>query len=72
MKFLRLDFMCPGFFFWCFVKVLQSVSEEYRCLDTFRGSHNNILYIFCHNPMSPQRQCKEFWEVDLHTDVKFR
>uniref|UniRef100_A0A8C3A3I6 Sperm associated antigen 17 n=1 Tax=Cyclopterus lumpus TaxID=8103 RepID=A0A8C3A3I6_CYCLU len=55
-----------------FPQVLQSASEEYRCLDTFRGSHNNILYIFCHNPMSPYRQCKEFWDVTLHTDVKFR
>ncbi|KAM9335587.1 sperm-associated antigen 17 [Symphorus nematophorus] len=55
-----------------FPQVLQSASEEYRCLDTFRGSHNNILYIFCHNPMSPYHQCKEFWDVALHTDVKFR
>ncbi|XP_068569604.1 sperm-associated antigen 17 isoform X3 [Cebidichthys violaceus] len=55
-----------------FPQVLQLASEEYRCLDTVRGSHNNILYIFCHNPMSPYRQCKEFWDVTLHTDVKFR
>lgn len=54
------------------VKVLQSASEEYRCLDTFRGSHNNTLYIFCHNPVSPSLQCKELWNVALHTDVKFR
>ncbi|XP_065806901.1 sperm-associated antigen 17 [Labrus bergylta] len=55
-----------------FPQVLQSASDEYCCLDTFRGSLNNILYIFCHNPMSPYRQCKEFWDVTLHTDVKFR
>ncbi|KAF3836961.1 hypothetical protein F7725_004425 [Dissostichus mawsoni] len=55
-----------------FQQVLQLASEDYCCLDTFRGSHNNILYIFCHNPMSPYRQCKEFWDVALHTDVKFR
>ncbi|KAI4808604.1 hypothetical protein KUCAC02_000658 [Chaenocephalus aceratus] len=55
-----------------FQQVLQLASEEYCCLDTFRGSHNNILYIFCHNPMSPYRQCKEFWDVALHTDIKFR
>ncbi|XP_027134086.1 sperm-associated antigen 17 isoform X1 [Larimichthys crocea] len=55
-----------------FPQVLQLASEEYRCLDTFRGSHNKILYIFCHNPMSPYHQCKEFWDVALHTDVKFR
>uniref|UniRef100_A0A3P8QUV4 Sperm associated antigen 17 n=1 Tax=Astatotilapia calliptera TaxID=8154 RepID=A0A3P8QUV4_ASTCA len=52
--------------------LLQLASEEYCCLDTFRGSHNNILYVFCHNPMSPQRQSREFWHVALHTDVKFR
>lgn len=67
-----LNFMCRRFFFWSYVQVLQSASEECRCLDTFRGSHNNILYIFCHNPMSRQRQCTEFWDVSLHTDVKFR
>ncbi|XP_049923564.1 sperm-associated antigen 17 isoform X3 [Epinephelus moara] len=55
-----------------FPQVLQLASEEYRCLDTFRGSLNNILYIFCHNPMSPDRRCKEFWDIALHTDVKFR
>ncbi|XP_061566173.1 sperm-associated antigen 17 [Cololabis saira] len=55
-----------------FQQVLQLASEEYCCLDTFRGSLNNTLYIFCHNPMNSHRQCKEFWEVSLHTDVKFR
>ncbi|XP_037613814.1 sperm-associated antigen 17 isoform X2 [Sebastes umbrosus] len=55
-----------------FPQVLQLASEEYCCLDTFRGSHNNILYIFCHNPMSSYRQCNESWDVALHTDVKFR
>ncbi|XP_008296225.1 sperm-associated antigen 17 [Stegastes partitus] len=55
-----------------FPQVLQSASEEYRCMDTFRGSHRKILYIFCHNPMSPHRQSKEFWDVALHTDVRFR
>ncbi|XP_041842655.1 sperm-associated antigen 17 isoform X2 [Melanotaenia boesemani] len=55
-----------------FPQVLQLASEEYRCLDTFRGSHNNVLYIFCHNPMSSDRQSKELWDVKLHTDVKFR
>ncbi|XP_077598799.1 sperm-associated antigen 17 [Stigmatopora nigra] len=66
---------------WCYVEhyesailsqVLQSVSQQYRCLDTLRGSHNNVMYIFCHNPMSSQRSCKEFWNVAIHTDVKFR
>ncbi|XP_070710647.1 sperm-associated antigen 17 [Pempheris klunzingeri] len=55
-----------------FPQVLHLASEEYRCMDTFRGSQNNILYAFCHNPMSPHRQCKESWDVALHTNVKFR
>ncbi|XP_067379815.1 sperm-associated antigen 17 [Channa argus] len=55
-----------------FPQVLQLASEEYCCLDTFRGSHNNILYIFCHNPMGSQCHSKEFWGVALHTNVKFR
>ncbi|XP_030017766.1 sperm-associated antigen 17 [Sphaeramia orbicularis] len=53
-------------------QVLQLASEEYRCMDTFRGSSNNILYIFCHNPMTGHRQCKESWDVALHTNIKFR
>ncbi|KAM6908930.1 sperm-associated antigen 17 [Xenentodon cancila] len=55
-----------------FQQVLQQASEEYCCLDTFRGSLNNTLYIFCHNPVNSDHQCKEFWDVTLHTDVKFR
>uniref|UniRef100_A0A1A8F784 Sperm associated antigen 17 n=2 Tax=Nothobranchius korthausae TaxID=1143690 RepID=A0A1A8F784_9TELE len=53
-------------------QVLMSASEEYQCLDTFRGSHENIVYVFCHNPMNCQRRSKELWDVALHTDVKFR
>ncbi|XP_034020018.1 sperm-associated antigen 17 [Thalassophryne amazonica] len=53
-------------------QMLQFVSEEFRCLDTTGGSCNNTLYIFCHNPMSANRQCKEFWDTFLHTDVGFR
>uniref|UniRef100_A0A1A7X1U9 Sperm associated antigen 17 n=1 Tax=Iconisemion striatum TaxID=60296 RepID=A0A1A7X1U9_9TELE len=55
-----------------FPQVLMSASEEYRCLDTFRGSYKNMVYVFCHNPMNCQRQSKEVWDVALHTDVKFR
>ncbi|KAG7496175.1 hypothetical protein JOB18_013507 [Solea senegalensis] len=55
-----------------FPQVLQVASEEYLCLDTFRGSLNNVLYIFCHSPTRSDHQCKEFWDVALHTDVKFR
>ncbi|KAF6738299.1 Sperm-associated antigen 17 [Oryzias melastigma] len=53
-------------------QVLLLASEEYRCLDAFRGTHTDTLYIFCHNPMNPDRQNQEFWDVALHTDVKFR
>ncbi|XP_061620123.1 sperm-associated antigen 17 isoform X3 [Phyllopteryx taeniolatus] len=55
-----------------FPQVLRSAAQQFRCLDTLRGSHNNVMYIFCHNPMSSDRLCKEFWDVALHTDVKFR
>ncbi|XP_061146647.1 sperm-associated antigen 17-like isoform X2 [Syngnathus typhle] len=55
-----------------FPQVLHSAAQRYRCVDTHRGSHNNVLYVFCHNPMSPDRLCKEFWDVAIHTDVKFR
>ena len=40
-------------------------------MDTFR-SRDDTVYVICHNPMSPQRQCKELWDVALHTDVGFR
>ncbi|KAM9425740.1 sperm-associated antigen 17 [Pholidichthys leucotaenia] len=72
----RLRSLCD----WCytehhdaiiFPQVLQSASEDYCCMDTFRGSHNR-MYIFCHNPVSPYRQAKDSWDVTLHTDVKFR
>ncbi|XP_029382247.1 sperm-associated antigen 17 [Echeneis naucrates] len=53
-------------------QVLQIAAKEYCCLDTFKGSHNNSLYIYCHNPMSPHLQSEEHWDVTLHTDVKFR
>ncbi|XP_036002925.1 sperm-associated antigen 17 [Fundulus heteroclitus] len=55
-----------------FPQVLKVASEEYSCLDVLRGSHEDILYVFCHNPMNRQRQSKRFWDVALHTDVKFR
>ncbi|KAK7909698.1 hypothetical protein WMY93_014382 [Mugilogobius chulae] len=55
-----------------FSQVLQVASEQYRCLDTFRGTNKNILYIYCHNPMNKHRQFKEYFDVALHTNVKFR
>ncbi|XDV49401.1 hypothetical protein PO909_018659 [Leuciscus waleckii] len=55
-----------------FPQVLQSASETYRRVDTFHCARDNATYIICHNPMSPQRSCKEFWDTSLHTDVGFR
>ncbi|XP_028331007.1 sperm-associated antigen 17 isoform X4 [Gouania willdenowi] len=55
-----------------FPQVLQAASEEYHCLDTFRSSQNDKLFIFCHNPMTRHRQVKEFWNKTVHTDVRFR
>ncbi|XP_048067291.1 sperm-associated antigen 17 isoform X1 [Megalobrama amblycephala] len=55
-----------------FPQVLQSASEAYRCVDTFHCIRDNATYVICHNPMSPQRSYKEFWDASLHTDVGFR
>ncbi|XP_039520361.1 sperm-associated antigen 17 [Pimephales promelas] len=55
-----------------FPQVIQSASETYRCVDTFHCARDNATYVICHNPMSPQRSCKEFWDASLHTDVGFR
>ncbi|XP_052373322.1 sperm-associated antigen 17 isoform X2 [Oncorhynchus keta] len=55
-----------------FPQILHSASQSYRCMDTFCGSLDNTLFIVCHNPMSPQRQCKELWDMALHTNVGFR
>ncbi|XP_054907020.1 sperm-associated antigen 17 isoform X2 [Poeciliopsis prolifica] len=55
-----------------FPQVLQKASEEYCCMDIFRESYANILYVFCHNPMNSHGLSKHFWDEALHTDVKFR
>ncbi|XP_072315549.1 sperm-associated antigen 17 [Eucyclogobius newberryi] len=55
-----------------FPQVLQEAAEQYRCLDTFRGSKKQVLYIYCHNLMDEDRHCKESWAVVLHSNVKFR
>ncbi|MED6233077.1 hypothetical protein ATANTOWER_006589, partial [Ataeniobius toweri] len=55
-----------------FPQVLKIASEEYCRSDIFKGSYENISYVFCHNPMNPQRQSKKYWDVALHTDVRFR
>ncbi|XP_053481824.1 sperm-associated antigen 17 isoform X3 [Ictalurus furcatus] len=55
-----------------FPQVLQTASESYRCVDSFHSCQSNIMYVFCHNPMSPERSSRGSWEVSLHTDVRFR
>ncbi|XP_042617756.1 sperm-associated antigen 17-like isoform X2 [Cyprinus carpio] len=55
-----------------FPQVIQSASETFRCVDTFHSSRDNAIYVVCHNPMTPQRSCKEYWDASLHTDVGFR
>ncbi|XP_075891417.1 sperm-associated antigen 17 isoform X2 [Nelusetta ayraudi] len=55
-----------------FLQILHTVSEDYSRLDTFRGTQNDLLYIFCHNPMGPDRQRRESWDAAVHTDVRFR
>ncbi|XP_043953530.1 sperm-associated antigen 17 isoform X2 [Gambusia affinis] len=55
-----------------FPQVLQKASEEYCCMDIFRETYANILYVFCHNPMNSHGLYKHFWDEALHTDVKFR
>lgn len=41
-------------------------------MDVFTGRLNNILYMFCHTPTGPNRHSREFWDVGLHTDIRFR
>ncbi|KAF4072737.1 hypothetical protein AMELA_G00266190 [Ameiurus melas] len=55
-----------------FLQVLQTASEWYRCVDSFHSCQSNIMYVICHNPMSPERSSRGSWEVSLHTDVRFR
>ncbi|XP_051950520.1 sperm-associated antigen 17 isoform X1 [Xyrauchen texanus] len=55
-----------------FPQVLQSASETYRYIDTFYCSRDSAIYVICHNPMSPHRRFREFWNASLHTDVGFR
>ncbi|XP_058246631.1 sperm-associated antigen 17 isoform X2 [Hemibagrus wyckioides] len=55
-----------------FPQVFQTVSESYRCVDSFHSTQSNVTYIICHSPMSPERSSRGSWEVSLHTDVRFR
>ncbi|XP_048108128.1 sperm-associated antigen 17 isoform X2 [Alosa alosa] len=55
-----------------FSQVLQEASQTYHCMDTYRISEDGSLLIFCHNPISSQRDSRQSWDVPLHTDVGFR
>ncbi|XP_062413021.1 sperm-associated antigen 17 isoform X2 [Sardina pilchardus] len=55
-----------------FSQVLQEASQTYHCMDTYRISKDGSLLIFCHNPISSQRDSRQSWDVALHTDVGFR
>ncbi|XP_053360671.1 sperm-associated antigen 17 [Clarias gariepinus] len=55
-----------------FPQVVQTVSEAYECVDSYPSSQSSVLYVVCHNPMSPERSSRGSWEVSLHTDVRFR
>ncbi|XP_029113687.1 sperm-associated antigen 17 isoform X2 [Scleropages formosus] len=55
-----------------FPQVLGNASQAFRCMDTYRRCYDNSMLVVCHNPMGPQRQSTESWDVALHTDVGFR
>ncbi|CAF90501.1 unnamed protein product, partial [Tetraodon nigroviridis] len=55
-----------------FSQVLPAVWDQFCCVDVFPGRLNNMVYVFCHNPTCPSRHSREFWDVGLHTDVRFR
>ncbi|KAI1885165.1 hypothetical protein AGOR_G00217380 [Albula goreensis] len=55
-----------------FLQVLQNAFENYICVDTLHSARDNVVFVVCHNPMSPQRQNSEHWDMALHTDVGFR
>ncbi|KAJ8405931.1 hypothetical protein AAFF_G00308190 [Aldrovandia affinis] len=55
-----------------FPQVLQSASETFSCVDMLPGIQDNAVFVVCHNPMSPQRQSRELWDIALHTEVGFR
>ncbi|XP_035266717.1 sperm-associated antigen 17 isoform X2 [Anguilla anguilla] len=55
-----------------FPQVLQNACENYRSVDMLHGVQDKAVFLVCHNPMSPERQSREFWDMALHTDVGFR
>ncbi|KAJ8339897.1 hypothetical protein SKAU_G00345300 [Synaphobranchus kaupii] len=55
-----------------FPQVLQDACENYSSIDMLHGVQDKAVFVVCHNPMSPQRQRRELWDMALHTDVGFR
>ncbi|XP_075760956.1 sperm-associated antigen 17 isoform X3 [Pelodiscus sinensis] len=54
------------------LQVLHNATQQYRCIDSYYHTQDNSLLIVLHNPMNKHRQCKESWDIALHTDVGFR
>ncbi|EMP28178.1 Sperm-associated antigen 17 [Chelonia mydas] len=53
-------------------KVLHNATQQYRCIDSYYHTQDNSLLIVLHNPMNQHRQCKESWDIAMHSDVGFR
>ncbi|XP_067402065.1 sperm-associated antigen 17 [Emydura macquarii macquarii] len=54
------------------LQVLYNATQQYRCIDSYYHTQDNSLLIVLHNPMNQHRQCKESWDIALHSDVGFR
>ncbi|XP_032629511.1 sperm-associated antigen 17 isoform X1 [Chelonoidis abingdonii] len=54
------------------LQVLHNATQQYRCIDFYYHTQDNSLLIVLHNPMNQHRQCKESWDIAMHSDVGFR
>ncbi|XP_048675681.2 sperm-associated antigen 17 isoform X6 [Caretta caretta] len=54
------------------LQVLHNATQQYRCIDSYYHTQDNSLLIVLHNPMNQHRQCKESWDIAMHSDVGFR
>ncbi|XP_074839689.1 sperm-associated antigen 17 [Carettochelys insculpta] len=54
------------------LQVLHNATQQYTCIDSYYHTQDNSLLIVLHNPMNQHRQCKESWDIALHSDVGFR
>ncbi|XP_043927420.1 sperm-associated antigen 17 [Protopterus annectens] len=55
-----------------FIQVLEEASQVYRCIDTHYFFQDNSLLLVFHNPVNELHQCRESWNMALHSDVHFR